>query len=44
LLQKFIGILVAIVILVWIVSNPAAAGNSVHGWISGIVTFFHHLI
>lgn len=44
LLQKVLGILVAIVIIVWIVSDPAGAGNSVHNWISGIVTFFHHLI
>jgi hypothetical protein len=44
LLQKLIGALVAVVIIVWIVSNPAAAGDSVHGWISGIVTFFHHML
>jgi hypothetical protein len=43
-LQRLLGIIVAIVIIVWIVSSPAAAGNSVHGWISGIVTFFHHML
>jgi hypothetical protein len=43
LLQKTIGIIVAILIIVWIVSNPADAGNTVHGWIDGILTFFHHL-
>jgi hypothetical protein len=44
LLQKVIGILVAIVIVVWIVSNPAGAGNQVHTWISGIDTFFRHVL
>jgi len=44
LLQKGIGIIVAIIIIVWIVSNPAGTGNSVHHWISGIVTFFHHML
>jgi hypothetical protein len=43
LLQKTIGIIVAILIVVWIVSNPASAGNTVHDWISGIITFFHHI-
>src|SRR5271165_3992643 len=42
-LQRVIGIIVAIGIIVWIVSNPAAAGDTVHSWITGIVTFFHHL-
>jgi hypothetical protein len=43
LLAKVIGIIVAVLIIVWIVSNPAAAGDIVHGWISGLITFFHHL-
>ena len=43
LLQRVLGILVAVLIVVWIVSNPAAAGNSIHGWITGLFTFFHHL-
>jgi hypothetical protein len=25
------------------VSNPATAGNDVHGWIAGIFVFFHHV-
>jgi hypothetical protein len=44
LLSRLVGIIVAILIIVWIVSNPAAAGDSVHGWITGIFTFFRHLI
>jgi len=43
LLQKTIGILVAILIVVWIVSNPASAGDAVHSWISGLITFLHHI-
>jgi hypothetical protein len=43
LLQRVIGIIVAILIVVWIVSNPASAGDTVHSWITGILTFFHHL-
>jgi hypothetical protein len=43
LLSRLIGIIVAVLIIVWIVSNPAAAGDSVHGWITGLFTFFRHL-
>jgi hypothetical protein len=43
LLSRLIGIIVAILIIVWIVSNPAAAGDSVHSWIAGLFTFFRHL-
>lgn len=43
LLSRLIGVIVAILIIVWIVSNPAAAGDSVHGWITGLLTFFRHL-
>jgi hypothetical protein len=43
LLSRIIGIVVAILIIVWIVSNPAGAGDTVHGWVSGIFTFFQHL-
>jgi hypothetical protein len=42
-LSRIIGIIVAVLIIVWIVSNPAAAGDTVHGWITGLITFFHHL-
>jgi hypothetical protein len=42
-LSRLIGIVVAILIIVWIVSNPAAAGDTVHGWIVGLFTFFRHL-
>jgi hypothetical protein len=44
LLQRVIGIIVAVLIAVWILSDPAAAGNTIHGWFTGFITFFHHLI
>ena len=43
LLQRLLSILVAVLIIVWIVANPAAAGDTVHSWITGILTFFRHL-
>jgi hypothetical protein len=43
LLSRIIGIVVAILVVVWVVSTPAAAGDDVHGWISGILTFFQHV-
>jgi hypothetical protein len=43
LLQKVAGWIVAILVIVWIISDPAAAGNTVHDWIAGIITFFEHL-
>ena len=43
LLQKLIGVIVTVLILVWVISNPASAGDSVHDWIAGIITFFEHL-
>lgn len=43
MLAKVIGVIVAVLIIVWIVSDPASAGDIVHGWISGLMTFFHHL-
>jgi hypothetical protein len=43
LLQKLMGVIVTVLVLVWIISNPAGAGNMVHDWIAGIITFFAHL-
>jgi hypothetical protein len=43
LLKNTIGIIVAILIVVWIVASPATAGNDVHTWITGIITFFRHI-
>ncbi len=43
MLARIIGIAVAVLAIVWIVSDPASAGNTVHSWITGVITFFHHL-
>jgi uncharacterized membrane protein len=43
LLQKVAGWIVAVLVIVWIISDPATAGNTVHDWIAGIITFFEHL-
>jgi len=43
LLGRILGIIVRVLIIAGIVSNPAAAGDSVHGWITGVITFFRHL-
>jgi hypothetical protein len=43
LLGRILGIIVGVLIIVWIVSNPAAAGDTVHSWITGLFTFFRHL-
>ena len=43
MLQKLIGVVVTVLVLVWVISNPASAGNSVHEWVAGIITFFEHL-
>lgn len=43
MLGRIVGIIIAVLVIVWIVSNPAVAGDTVHGWITGIFTFFRHL-
>lgn len=43
LLSRLVGIIITILIIVWIVSSPATAGNDVHGWIADIFMFFHHV-
>jgi len=43
MLQKAIGILIVVLIVVWIISQPAHAGDTIHGWIGAIGTFFRHV-
>jgi hypothetical protein len=42
-LMKIIGWIVGVLVVVWVVSTPAGAGNDVHSWVSGILSFFQHL-
>jgi hypothetical protein len=44
MLQRVISVAIVILIAIWILSNPAAAGDTIHGWITGVITFFHHLL
>ncbi len=43
MLQKVLGWIVAILLVVWIISNPTSAGDTVHSWITGLIDFFRHL-
>jgi hypothetical protein len=40
---RLLGMVLAILIIIWVVSDPVGAGDTVHGWINQIITFFHHL-
>lgn len=42
-LGKVIGWIVGILLVVWIVSNPSIAGDTVRAWVDGIITFFQHV-
>lgn len=44
MLQRLLGILIAVLVAVWVLGHPAQAGNTVHSWITGIVTFFTHVM
>ena len=43
MVSKIVGWIVIILIVVWILSNPSGAGSTVHGWITGIISFFQPL-
>jgi len=43
LVGKVIGWVILILVIVWIISDPAKAGAEVHSWITGVVSFFSHL-
>jgi hypothetical protein len=43
MMSRLAGWIIVILIVVWIVSNPAAAGTSVHGWATDVVAFLTHL-
>ncbi len=43
MLQKIVGWIIVVLIVVWIITNPSSAGDTVHGWITGIIDFFRHL-
>jgi hypothetical protein len=41
--SKLIPVIVTIFIIAWVVQNPAGAGDTVHHWITGVITFMQHL-
>ena len=43
LVPKAVGWTIAVLVIVWIIANPARAGNDVHTWVNDIVSFFSHL-
>jgi len=43
LLGKVLGWIVVVVVVVFIISNPAQAGALVNDWIHAIITFFTQL-
>jgi hypothetical protein len=43
MIRRIVGTVVFIFVLVWILQSPGHAGASVHGWITGAITFMHRL-
>lgn len=43
MLTKALTWMVVILIVIWVVSNPAQAGDDVHNWAASVVAFFTHL-
>ena len=42
MLRKAAIVVVGIIILIWVFSNPALAGTDVHNWWTGALAFFGH--
>jgi hypothetical protein len=40
---RILAWIVVILAIVWIVSQPDVAGDTIHSWIQDIITFFQHL-
>ena len=40
---RIVQLIIVIAVLVWIFSSPAHAGDTIHGWITGVATFFSHV-
>lgn len=43
MLSRIVTWLIIIMIAGWVISNPSSAGDTVHGWITSIFTFMHHV-
>jgi hypothetical protein len=42
--KKVLTAAVVIGVLIWVLSDPTLAGDTVHSWIFGLIDFFRHLI
>jgi hypothetical protein len=38
-----VGWAIVLLIVIWVISNPARAGTDVHNWAADILSFFSHL-
>ena len=41
--RKLLTAVAVIFVLMWVISNPGHAGDTVHTWITGVITFMQHL-
>lgn len=39
MLMKLLGWLIGIILVIWLISNPARAGVTVHNIVTGLITF-----
>jgi hypothetical protein len=42
-MKQTITAIVVILVVIWVASDPAHAGDSVHTWLNDAVTFLRHL-
>jgi len=42
MLRKILGAIVVIIIVIWVLSDPAAAGDDVHNWTASLIAFATH--
>lgn len=40
MIPKWVSIIILILVVIWILSDPSTAGSDVHRWVSDIFTFF----
>lgn len=42
MIPRWISIIILILVIIWILSDPSTAGSDVHRWVNDIFTFFSH--
>jgi hypothetical protein len=42
-MRAIIWTVAVVLVAAWVLADPARAGDSVHGWVQGIFSFFAHL-